>query len=137
MFVQTSCLWQFISRLTQIRLYSQRYQFELRLKTSALHKKKQKAGNMWVAKLPGLMKLLLRWQKIRRTYLPLEYAHDVLSRSYFSSVNKRLDEWVPEERMDISKMEYGKKDVKTPKKEIGKHGTGSRPASPELPLVVR
>ena len=55
---------------------------------------------------------------------------------HFSSVNKRLDEWVPEERMDISKMEYGKKDVKTPKKEIGKHGTGSRPASPELPLVV-
>ena len=39
MFVETSCLWQFISRLTQIRLYSQRYQFELRLKTSALYKK--------------------------------------------------------------------------------------------------
>ena len=47
------------------------------------------------------------------------------------SVNKRLDEWVPEERMDVSKMEFARKDIKTPKKEPGKLNAGSRPGSPE------
>ena len=58
--------------------------------------------------------------------------------------NKRLDEWVPAERMDLSKLEQPKKDVKTPvKKEPGVSNApvsgrvvngGSRPASPE-PVV--
>lgn len=50
------------------------------------------------------------------------------------TVNKRLDEWVPEERMDVTKAELPKKDAKTPKKEpqTSKLTNGSRPASPEV-----
>ncbi|XP_052270037.1 histone acetyltransferase KAT5-like isoform X2 [Dreissena polymorpha] len=56
---------------------------------------------------------------------PLFYVH-------YDDFNKRLDEWVPEERLDVSKLEYPKKDQKTPKKEVGKVGTpSSRPGSPE------
>ncbi|XP_025104296.1 histone acetyltransferase KAT5-like [Pomacea canaliculata] len=56
---------------------------------------------------------------------PLYYIH-------FDDYNKRLDEWVPEERMDLTRMEQPKKDVKTPKKEsfTSKLANGSRPASP-------
>ncbi|XP_033735590.1 histone acetyltransferase KAT5-like [Pecten maximus] len=43
---------------------------------------------------------------------------------HYEDFNKRLDEWVPEERMDISKAELPKKDPKTPKKESGKLGGG-------------
>ncbi|KAJ8309486.1 hypothetical protein KUTeg_014360, partial [Tegillarca granosa] len=50
-------------------------------------------------------------------------------------VNKRLDEWVPEERMDLSKAELPKKDAKTPKKEPSKAGTGSRPCSPDREMM--
>ncbi|XP_076464488.1 histone acetyltransferase KAT5-like isoform X1 [Babylonia areolata] len=58
---------------------------------------------------------------------PLYYIH-------FDDFNKRLDEWVPEERMDVTKAEMPKKDAKTPKKEpqATKITNGSRPASPEL-----
>ncbi|KAL8611146.1 3-ketoacyl-CoA thiolase 5, peroxisomal [Nucella lapillus] len=58
---------------------------------------------------------------------PLYYIH-------FDDFNKRLDEWVPEERMDVTKAELPKKDAKTPKKEPAapKMTNGSRPASPEL-----
>ena len=51
------------------------------------------------------------------------------------SVNKRLDEWVPEERMDFSKAELPRKDAKTPRKEVlsvNKLTNGSQPASPEV-----
>lgn len=56
---------------------------------------------------------------------------------HLSSVNKRLDEWVSEDRMDIGRMELPRKDTKTPKKE-GKavNGTTSRPTSPDRELVV-
>jgi len=59
---------------------------------------------------------------------------------HYEDYNKRLDEWVPVERMDLSKLEQPKKDVKTPiKKEPGTVGSGStprmangsRPSSPE------
>ncbi|KAK3093697.1 hypothetical protein FSP39_019007 [Pinctada imbricata] len=51
---------------------------------------------------------------------------------HYEDFNKRLDEWVPEERMDISKMMLPSKEAKTPqKKEGSKAGTGSRPCSPE------
>ncbi|WAR19113.1 LOW QUALITY PROTEIN: ARI4B-like protein [Mya arenaria] len=54
-------------------------------------------------------------------------------------LNKRLDEWVPEERMDVTKMEFPRKDQKTPKKEVGKAGqapSSSRPGSPDTSAVV-
>ena len=38
--------------------------------------------------------------------------------------------------MDVSKMEFARKDIKTPKKETGKIGTGSRPCSPERELTL-
>ncbi|XP_050405410.1 histone acetyltransferase KAT5 [Patella vulgata] len=56
---------------------------------------------------------------------PLYYVH-------YEDFNKRLDEWVPEERMDVSKAELPKKDNKTPKKDpLNKMTNGSRPTSPE------
>ncbi|XP_060592197.1 histone acetyltransferase KAT5-like isoform X2 [Ruditapes philippinarum] len=56
---------------------------------------------------------------------PLFYVH-------YDDFNKRLDEWVPEARMDLSKMEHPRKEQKTPKKEIGKACTSSsRPCSPD------
>lgn len=51
------------------------------------------------------------------------------------TVNKRLDEWVTEERMDIAKLVQPSKEAKTPKKEGVK--TGSRPSSPERDMVVK
>ena len=50
-------------------------------------------------------------------------------------VNKRLDEWVGEDRMELSKLEPPKKEVKTPQKD-GKMLNGSRPNSPERELLV-
>ena len=50
-------------------------------------------------------------------------------------VNKRLDEWVGEDRMNLDKLEQPKKEVKTPSKD-GKMLNGSRPSSPERELVV-
>ncbi|RUS72995.1 hypothetical protein EGW08_019243 [Elysia chlorotica] len=58
---------------------------------------------------------------------------------HYEDYNKRLDEWVPIERMDLSKLEQPKKDIKTPiKKEggvgasrVSNGGTESRPCSPE------
>ncbi|XP_052768625.1 histone acetyltransferase KAT5-like isoform X2 [Mya arenaria] len=63
---------------------------------------------------------------------PLFYVH-------YDDFNKRLDEWVPEERMDVTKMEFPRKDQKTPKKEVGKAGqapSSSRPGSPDTSAVV-
>ncbi|XP_046372682.1 histone acetyltransferase KAT5-like [Haliotis rufescens] len=61
---------------------------------------------------------------------PLYYIH-------YEDFNKRLDEWVPEERMDISKLEQPKKDAKTPKKDFQKLANGgSRPSSPERDVVT-
>lgn len=59
---------------------------------------------------------------------PLYYIH-------YEDYNKRLDEWVPEERLDVDKMELPKKDQKTPKKE-GKVANGSRPGSPDKDIIV-
>lgn len=51
-----------------------------------------------------------------------------------------MDEWVPEERMNMAKLEPPRKEVKTPKKEIGKLGIGagggSRPVTPEKEITV-
>ncbi|KAL4238044.1 3-ketoacyl-CoA thiolase 5 [Mactra antiquata] len=61
---------------------------------------------------------------------PLYYVH-------YDDFNKRLDEWVPEARMDLSKLEFPRKDQKTPKKEIGKtsNASSSRPCSPDISLL--
>ena len=57
-------------------------------------------------------------------------------RPYFEITdNKRLDEWVGEDRMDLDKLEQPKKEVKTPSKD-GKMLNGSRPSSPEREVVV-
>lgn len=61
--------------------------------------------------------------------LTLIYLHGLLL------VNKRLDEWVTEERMDIAKLVQPSKEAKTPKKEGVKSGTKSRPSSPEREVV--
>ena len=49
-------------------------------------------------------------------------------------VNKRLDEWVTEERIDFTKLEQPRKDAKTPVKD-GKAMNGSRPSSPDKEVV--
>ena len=56
------------------------------------------------------------------------------------SVNKRLDEWVMDDRMDLSKLELAKKEAKTPVKLMngshpGSH-PGSRASSPDRELFV-
>ncbi|XP_061172133.1 histone acetyltransferase KAT5-like isoform X3 [Saccostrea echinata] len=56
---------------------------------------------------------------------------------HYDDFNKRLDEWVTEERMDISKLVQPSKEAKTPKKEGVKTGTGSRPGTPEREVVVQ
>lgn len=49
-----------------------------------------------------------------------------------SKVNKRLDEWVTTERLDMKKLQFPKKEAKTPTK----NGLpGSRPSSPEREVV--
>ena len=52
---------------------------------------------------------------------------------YYFLVNKRLDEWVEEERLDLSKLQLPKKED-TKKTSKGK-GAGSRPCSPDRELV--
>ena len=47
-----------------------------------------------------------------------------------AAVNKRLDEWVTESRMDLQKLET-KKETKTPMKLMN----GSRPCSPDREMV--
>ena len=51
-----------------------------------------------------------------------------------SLVNKRLDEWVGEDRMNFAKLELPRKEVKTPVKD-GRAMNGSRPSSPERDMV--
>ena len=58
-----------------------------------------------------------------------------LFQQYFRAVNKRLDEWVGEDRMNLESLEPPKKEVKTPQKD-GKMLNGSRPSSPERELLV-
>lgn len=48
-------------------------------------------------------------------------------------VNKRLDEWVGKDRLDLTKVQLPKKEVKTPLKEIK---NGSRPCSPDREIIV-
>ena len=55
-----------------------------------------------------------------------------LSYCYFL-VNKRLDEWVEEERLDLSKLQLPKKE--DAKKTSKGKGAGSRPCSPDRELV--
>lgn len=45
--------------------------------------------------------------------------------------NKRLDEWVTIDRLDLTKLQPPSKDQKTPLKELKKPSSGSRAASPE------
>lgn len=48
------------------------------------------------------------------------------------TVNKRLDEWVTGNRLDMKKLQFPKKEAKTP----SKNGLpGSRPSSPEREVV--
>lgn len=49
---------------------------------------------------------------------------------HFIDYNKRLDEWVNEERLDLKKMELPKKEMKTPLK------NGSRPCSPDGTMLL-
>lgn len=49
---------------------------------------------------------------------------------HFIDFNKRLDEWVTEDRLDLKKMQLPKKEVKTPLK------NGSRPCSPDRDVAV-
>jgi len=49
-------------------------------------------------------------------------------------VNKRLDEWVEEERLDLTKLQMPKKED-TKKISKGKGTAGSRPCSPDRELV--
>lgn len=44
---------------------------------------------------------------------------------HYIDYNKRLDEWVKQDRLDLKEMQLPKKEVKTPLK------NGSRPPSPE------
>lgn len=44
---------------------------------------------------------------------------------HYIDYNKRLDEWVNQDRLDLKEMQLPKKEVKTPLK------NGSRPPSPE------
>jgi len=48
---------------------------------------------------------------------------------HFIDYNKRLDEWVTKDRLDLKKMQLPKKDAKTPLK------NGSRPCSPDRDLI--
>ncbi|XP_023234473.1 histone acetyltransferase KAT5-like [Centruroides sculpturatus] len=52
---------------------------------------------------------------------------------HYIDFNKRLDEWVTKDRLDLKKIQLPKKETKTPVKD-GK--TESRPSSPERELVV-
>jgi len=52
------------------------------------------------------------------------------------SVNKRLDEWVKDDRMDLSKLELAKKEAKTPLKMMNGSRPSSRANSPDRELFV-
>lgn len=57
---------------------------------------------------------------------------NVLLQNYLPKVNKRLDEWVTADRLDMKKLQFPKKEAKTPTK----NGLpGSRPSSPEREVV--
>lgn len=52
--------------------------------------------------------------------------------NWLLTVNKRLDEWVTADRLDMKKLQFPKKEAKTPTK----NGLpGSRPSSPEREVV--
>ncbi|CAL1278060.1 unnamed protein product [Larinioides sclopetarius] len=53
---------------------------------------------------------------------------------HYIDFNKRLDEWVTKERLDLTRVQQPKKEIKTPLKEIK---NGSRPCSPEREIVVK
>jgi len=60
------------------------------------------------------------------------YMWDLLLCIYFSaSVNKRLDDWISFDLMDLSRLEPPKKENKTPMKVMN----GSRPSSPDREMV--
>lgn len=48
---------------------------------------------------------------------------------HYIDYNKRLDEWVTENRLDLQRIQFPKRDNKS---NIIKNGTPSRPSSPEL-----
>ncbi|PIO29895.1 hypothetical protein AB205_0001160 [Aquarana catesbeiana] len=51
---------------------------------------------------------------------------------HYIDFNKRLDEWVTYDRLDLKKIQFPKKEAKTPTK----NGlSGSRPSSPEREVV--
>ncbi|CAH1791663.1 unnamed protein product [Owenia fusiformis] len=60
---------------------------------------------------------------------PIYYIH-------YEDFNKRLDEWVGEDRMDLKKLELPKKEAKTPVKDGKSTMNGSRPVTPERDMVV-
>ncbi|XP_054715810.1 histone acetyltransferase KAT5-like [Uloborus diversus] len=53
---------------------------------------------------------------------------------HYIDYNKRLDEWVEKERLDLTKVQLPKKEVKTPLKDIK---NGSRPCSPDREIVIK
>ncbi|GFS67326.1 histone acetyltransferase KAT5 [Nephila pilipes] len=53
---------------------------------------------------------------------------------HYIDFNKRLDEWVGKDRLDLTKVQQPKKEVKTPLKEIK---NGSRPCSPEREMPAK
>ena len=57
----------------------------------------------------------------------------------YDSDNKRLDEWVERDRLDIDKMQLPKKDAKTPVKDSavskGNCSSNSRASSPDREMV--
>ena len=55
---------------------------------------------------------------------------DTLYYIHYIDFNKRLDEWVSQERLDLKEMQLPKKEVKTPIK------NGSRPPSPDKDVLV-
>lgn len=50
---------------------------------------------------------------------------------HYIDFNKRLDEWVSQDRLDLKEMQLPRKEVKTPIK------NGSRPCSPDRDIPVR
>lgn len=49
---------------------------------------------------------------------------------HYIDYNKRLDEWVNQDRLDLKEMQLPKKEVKSPLK------NGSRPPSPEIVGII-
>ena len=70
----------------------------------------------------------------KRTLSPIaEWLRGIITRyiTYFKD-NKRLDEWVLEDRLNLKKMQLPKKEATTPKKG---EKNGSRPTTPDKELV--